>query len=68
MRTIARDHLARALGSLARVPSPSVPAFRPLALVAPYLKLMERQDYDPFKTEIDLPQWRKLVALWQGLR
>jgi 15-cis-phytoene synthase len=27
---------------------------------------MERRDYDPFHTSVDLPQWRRIWALWRG--
>ena len=38
-----------------RFPTAAKPAFRPLALVEPYLKAMERRDYDPFHTVVDMP-------------
>ena len=50
----------------ATIPDAAKPAFRPLALVEPYLKAMERRDYDPFHTVVDLPQWRRVGALWRG--
>jgi phytoene synthase len=42
------------------------PAFQPAALVEPYLRVMEARDYDPFLTVIELPEWRRLWALWRG--
>jgi phytoene synthase len=27
---------------------------------------MERGDYDAFRTAVELPQWRRLFALWRG--
>jgi phytoene synthase len=42
------------------------PAFQQLALVEPHLSRMERRDYDPFLTVVEVPQWRKLLALWRG--
>ena len=39
-------------------------AFLPLALVPPYLKLMDRTDYEPFSTAVEIPQWRRQWTLW----
>ncbi len=66
MRAIARRHLDQARKLRATVPPAAEPAFRPLALVEPYLKVMEKSDYDPLHTLVDLPQWRKIWALWRG--
>ncbi len=68
MRAIARDHLRRAR-SLAPTVAPEItPAFLPTALVEPYLARMERPDYDPFRTAVDLPQWRRQWTLWRAAR
>jgi phytoene synthase len=66
LREIARDHLRRARGLSATVPAAIGPAFLPIALVEPYLARMERSDYDPFRTVIELPQWRKQWTLWRA--
>ncbi len=66
LRAVARRHLEQVRTLRGTIPSAAEPAFRPLALVEPYLKAMERRGYDPFYTEIDLPQWRKIWALWRG--
>jgi phytoene synthase len=66
MRAIARRHLDQVKTLRSTVPSAVEPAFRPLALVEPYLKAMERRDYDPLHTSIDLPRWRRIWALWRG--
>jgi phytoene synthase len=29
---------------------------------------MERPDYDPFKTAVEVPQWRRQWALWRAAR
>jgi 15-cis-phytoene synthase len=63
---VIRRHLEQARTLRSTIPSAAEPAFRPLALVEPYLKAMERRDYDPFHTQVDLPQWRRIVALWRG--
>lgn len=67
MRAIARRHLDQVKTLRATIPTAAEPAFRVLALVEPYLKAMEKREYDPLHTPVDLPQWRKIWALWRGL-
>lgn len=64
LRTRARDHHARALKLLREAPRPVRPAFLPLALVPALLKRMDRSDYDPFRTPVEVAQWRKQLSLW----
>lgn len=68
VRSIARRHLdlARALGSTVR--AELRPAFLPVALVESYLAEMARRGYDPFRTLVDVPQWRKQWILWRAAR
>ncbi len=66
LRAVARRHRDQARTLRATVPAAAEPAFRSLALVEPYLRAMERRDYDPFHTQVDLPQWRRIWALWRG--
>jgi phytoene synthase len=66
MRAVARRHLAQVRTLRPTISAEAMPAFRPLALVEPYLRQMERRDYDPFRTVADLPQWRRIWALWRG--
>ena len=40
----------------------------PVALVPGYLRLMERPDYDPFRTAVEIPQWRRQWTLWRAAR
>jgi 15-cis-phytoene synthase len=62
----AQVHLfERGRGSL---PSATAPAFLPVALVPAYLARMERRDYDPFRTPVDVPQWRRQWILWRAAR
>jgi 15-cis-phytoene synthase len=68
MREAACDHLDRARGLRATILPAIVPAFLPVALVPFYLREMERGDYDPFRTVVDLPRWRKLWVLWRAAR
>jgi phytoene synthase len=66
LRAIARRHLRQARTLLASVPSEAAAAFRPAALAEPYLEAMDRSGYDPFRTTVDLPQWRRIWVLWRG--
>ncbi|MBM6596134.1 phytoene/squalene synthase family protein [Microvirga pudoricolor] len=66
LRSLARHHLAQARMLSAAMAAPARPALRGLSLVEPYLSMMERADYDPFMTPIDLPQWRRIWHLWRG--
>jgi phytoene synthase len=68
MRGDAAAHLAEARVQLAGVPAVARPAFLPLALVDAYIARMERPDYEPFRTPVDVPQWRKQWKLWQAAR
>jgi phytoene synthase len=52
--------LAKAGGALA--------ALLPAALVPGYLKAMERADYDPFRTRIEIAPWKKPWLLWRAAR
>lgn len=68
LRGSARKHLEKARVSFADSPSAARLAFLPIALVEPYLRCMERPDYDPFKTPIEVPQWRRQWTLWRAAR
>ncbi len=65
LHAVARRHLDQARMLAVAVPTKARPAFKPVALVEPYLQAMERPGYDPFRTPVDLPQWRRLLALWR---
>jgi phytoene synthase len=67
MRAVARRHLDQVRTWRPTISAETAPAFRPLALVEPYLKQMEQRDYDPFRTVVDLPKWRRIWALWRGV-
>ncbi len=66
LRAVARRHAQQVRTLKGSIPPEVRPAFQALALVEPYLKAMERRDYDPFTSAVDLPQWRRLAALWRG--
>ena len=68
MRALARRHLDAARQRAGTVTPAIRPAFAPLALVPAYLARMERPGYDPFRTAIDEPGWRKIARLWWASR
>ncbi|MEX0590292.1 MAG: phytoene/squalene synthase family protein [Xanthobacteraceae bacterium] len=68
MRALARQHLDVARAHLKSVPPEAAPAFLPAALVPLYLSRMARSDYDPFKTPVEVPQWRRQWALWRAAK
>ena len=68
MRALARRHLKAFEESRATVAPAARPAFLPAALVEGYLHAMERPDYDPLNTLIEMPRWRRLWRLWRASR
>jgi 15-cis-phytoene synthase len=68
LRAVARVHLDIFYATLPGLPEKSLPAFLPACLCEPYLRLMEKPGYDPFKTIIELPQWRRQWILWRAAR
>ena len=68
LRADARRHLVGFELLLPVLPAATMPAFLPLALVPGYLTRMERDDYDPFHTPIEVAQWRRQWTLWRAAR
>jgi phytoene synthase len=68
LRGLADRHYRAGIGHLAMVPVAVRPVFLPATLVPAYLKRMGRPDYDPFRSIVDLPQWRKQWLLWRAAR
>jgi 15-cis-phytoene synthase len=68
LRAVARAHLDIFCAKLPGLPDKSRPAFLPVCLCEPYLRLMEKPGYEPFKTVIELPQWRRQWILWRASR
>lgn len=68
MREAARDHLERARRLRATIRKDIGPALLPVALVPAYLREMERRDYDPLRTILNIPRWRRLWVLWRAAR
>jgi 15-cis-phytoene synthase len=68
LRNLARRHLDIFGPQLHSLPEKSQPAFLPICLCEPYLQLMEKPGYDPFRTIVELPQWRRQWILWRASR
>jgi 15-cis-phytoene synthase len=68
MRNLARNHLEIFATRIAGLPELSQAPFLPVALCELYLNQMDKRRYDPFKTPIVLPQWRRQWALWRASR
>lgn len=68
LRGQARRHLIAAHKAAGSLLPEARAALAPLGLVEPYLARMERADYQPFKSSVDLPQWRRQWALWREAR
>ncbi|MBF9232392.1 phytoene/squalene synthase family protein [Microvirga alba] len=66
LRAVARRHVQQARALRSTISPQVAPAFQGLALVEPYLRAMERRSYDPFNTQVELAQWRKIWAFWRG--
>ncbi|MGH6800152.1 MAG: phytoene/squalene synthase family protein [Methylocella sp.] len=68
LRAITRAHLDIFYAKLPGLPDKSRPAFLPVCLCEPYLRLMEKPGHDPFKTVVELPQWKRQWSLWRASR
>lgn len=68
LRDLARSHLGLARRRLADAPAATLPAYLPLALAEPYLRRMDTRDYQPFRTAVDLPDWRRIWLIWRASR
>jgi phytoene synthase len=68
LRALARRHLKIFAARLPSLAEKSRSAFLPLSLCEAYLQRMEKPEYDPFKTIVELPQWRRQWILWRTAR
>ncbi len=68
MRTHTRHHLGEFKKCLPGVPRRAIPAFLPLCLVEPYLRQMERADYQPFQSQVELGPIRRQYIIWKSAR
>jgi phytoene synthase len=68
LHVLARAHKNIFYAGLPGLPEKSRPAFLPVCLCEPYLRLMEKPGFDPFKAVVELPQWRRQWILWRAAR
>ena len=68
MRDLARFHLMEAQKRMVTLPKTVLPAFLPVELVAGSLERMEKPEYEPFKSQIQMPQWLRPWTLWRAAR
>jgi phytoene synthase len=64
----AREHFAAFEPQLSQMLAAAMPAFLPVALVPGYLSVMEQPGYDPFRSAVEVPQWRRQWTLWRAAR
>ena len=66
---IARDHVTKAEAAVAALPGRLRPAFAPIALLQPYLRLVEAAAETPFAPPRQIADWRKIAVLaWWNWR
>jgi 15-cis-phytoene synthase len=68
MRRIARRHLDAARKLIAGIDPVLMPAYLPLALVEPRLRLQEKRGLDPLRTPLGMMPWRRHFILWRAAR
>lgn len=68
IRAMARERLYAAETKATQLASGARRVFLPLSLVDLYLSLMDRPDYEPFRTPVEIPQWRRQWTLWRASR
>ena len=67
LRARARNHLVAMREGLAEA-GLAAAACLPASLCEPYLRRMEAPGLNPFKTAVELPQWRRQWVLWRAAR
>jgi len=68
IRALAGSHYDEASRPLSSLPREARMALLPLELVPLYLDRMQAADYDPFRTPVEIPQWRRQWRLWRAAR
>jgi phytoene synthase len=68
IRALAWRHLNETRQQIGFVKGAIAAAFLPVSLVAPYLAQMEKGGYDPYRTRIEIPQWRRQWIIWTNAR
>jgi 15-cis-phytoene synthase len=66
LRKRARENFEAFEALLPELPVATMPAFLPVALVPGYLSVMDRPSYEPFRSAVEVPQWRQQWALWRA--
>lgn len=66
LRAVVRTHMETFHLRLPGLQETSRAAFLAASLCEPYLLQMEKPGYDPFKTLVALPQWRRQWILWRA--
>jgi 15-cis-phytoene synthase len=66
IRARARAALTETRRLARDIPGAAVPVFLPTALVEPWLARMEQPGFDPFRTSVEIPQWRRQWILWRA--
>jgi phytoene synthase len=64
----ARSHMAKAEARIASLPPTVQSAYAPLAVAPGYLARLERGADAPFGAVVEVPQWRRQLALWRWAR
>jgi phytoene synthase len=68
LRAITRRHLDAVRELLVGIDSALMPAYLPLALVEPSLRLLEKPGLDPLRTPVGMMPWRRHFILWRAAR
>ncbi len=68
VRDLARFHLMEAQKLMASLSKEALPALLQVEMVPIYLARMEKSDYDPFTTQVVIPQWLRPWTLWRTAR
>lgn len=68
LRALARRHLQAYEAARDTIAPAARLAFLPAALVEGYLAQMERPDYDPLNSQVEMARWRRLWRLWRVAR
>lgn len=66
MIRLCRDHKAKADAACDALGAHVRPGFLSLCLIEPYLKVIEKQGFNPFKDRVQISQIRAQWALWRG--
>lgn len=68
MRADARKRFVAFRTAYAALPAQARPALLHVWLMPALLDRMEKRDFDPFRTPVEVPQWRRQWRLWRASR